>query len=306
MVHVRNTPPLPTDVEVDLADWLLDPESRNYRTGYCEQYATAMAALARAGGIASRVVLGFAPGDVETDAGGELLVVRQRHAHAWVELWMRGQGWVRFDPTPRSDGITRPAVEDLGFDPITYVPSPDQIDPNLANPLDGSGRDPFVPDTFPGDFGGALPAPGFALPGGALLVITLGLLAMVGLIPVIKAVRRRRRLRRLRSGDIAAAWEEIVDRLADLGSPVEPHLTPLENARAISPSMVPLANAFSEAAYSGRPQIGAAHLAQGVSSFAQTEAELATRHTIARRLAAAVHPSSLWSGLRKRRPGAPR
>jgi transglutaminase-like putative cysteine protease len=291
---------------LDLADWLLDPESRNYRTGYCEQYATAMAALARAGGIASRVVLGFAPGDVESDAGGELLVVRQRHAHAWVELWMRGQGWVRFDPTPRSDGITRPAVEDLGFDPITYVPSPDQIDPNLANPLDGSGRDPFVPDTFPGDFGGALPAPGFALPGGALLVITLGLLAMVGLIPVIKAVRRRRRLRRLRSGDIAAAWEEIVDRLADLGSPVEPHLTPLENARAISPSMVPLANAFSEAAYSGQAQIGAAHLAQGVSSFAQTEAELATRHTIARRLAAAVHPSSLWSGLRKRRPGAPR
>lgn len=290
---------------LSLEDWLLDPESRNYRTGYCEQYATAMAALARAGGIASRVVLGFAPGDVQSDAGGELVVVRQRNAHAWVELWMTGQGWVRFDPTPRSDGITRPVGEDLGFDPLDYVPLPDQIDPNLANPLDPSGRDPFVPDTFPGDFGGALPAPGLSVPGGAILVVGLTLVAAMGLIPLIKRVRRRRRLRRLRNGDITAAWEEIVDRLADLGHPVEPHLTPLENARATSASMVPLASAFSEAAYSGRPEIGPDRLAQGVSSFAQTEAELATRHTIARRLAAALRPASLRS-LRKRRPGAPR
>jgi transglutaminase-like putative cysteine protease len=123
-----------TDVDtghtsLDLADWLLDPDSRNYRTGYCEQFATAMAVMARTLGIPSRVVLGFTPGDVQQQADGtDVIVVRERNAHAWVELWMNGQGWVRFDPTPRSDGATSPLVSDVGFDLREYVPAPAEID----------------------------------------------------------------------------------------------------------------------------------------------------------------------------------
>src|SRR5690606_17853739 len=94
---------------LDLAEWLLDPDSNNYRTGYCEQFATAMGVMARTLGIPSRVVLGFTPGDIQQQADGtDVIVVRERNAHAWVELWLNGQGWVRFDPTPRADGATAP------------------------------------------------------------------------------------------------------------------------------------------------------------------------------------------------------
>ena len=82
----------------DLSDWILDEDSPNYRTGYCEQFATAMAAMARSLAIPSRVVLGFTPGEQLADGS---ILVRGKNAHAWVELWMNGQGWVRFDPTPR-------------------------------------------------------------------------------------------------------------------------------------------------------------------------------------------------------------
>ncbi len=53
-----------------LDDWLTDPASQNYRTGYCEQFATSMAVLGRVLGIPSRVVLGFTPGEVTENGSG--------------------------------------------------------------------------------------------------------------------------------------------------------------------------------------------------------------------------------------------
>ncbi len=106
----------------DVASWLLDTESPNYRAGYVEQYTTAMAVMARTLGIPSRVVLGFAPGEQSIDGS---VVVRDHNAHAWVELWIEEQGWLRFDPTPRSDGITEPTYvtlsDQLGFDLLPYL-----------------------------------------------------------------------------------------------------------------------------------------------------------------------------------------
>ena len=102
---------------LDLVSWLTDFESRNYRAGYCEQFATAMALMARTLNIPSRVVMGFAPGDVVDTNGDEYIYVRAKHGHAWVELYMPGQGWLPFDPTPRGDGINPSTVSELGFDP---------------------------------------------------------------------------------------------------------------------------------------------------------------------------------------------
>ncbi|MEA2001741.1 MAG: DUF3488 and transglutaminase-like domain-containing protein [Actinomycetota bacterium] len=105
-----------------VAAWLLDSESPIYRTGNAEHYATAMAVLARTLDIPSRVVLGFAPGE-PTDGG--TVVLRDRDAHAWVELWVPQHGWVAFDPTPRADGDTTPTfelvAEQLGFDLVPYL-----------------------------------------------------------------------------------------------------------------------------------------------------------------------------------------
>ena len=72
------------------------------RTGYCEQFASAMAVMLRAVGIPSRVAVGFTGG---TDFG-DYRSIRTSDAHAWVEAYFPGTGWVLFDPTPLTDGRT--------------------------------------------------------------------------------------------------------------------------------------------------------------------------------------------------------
>jgi protein-glutamine gamma-glutamyltransferase len=67
------------------------------RRGFCEHYAGSFVFLMRAAGIPARVVTGYQGGDWNR-AGGYLLV-RQSDAHAWAEVWMKDQGWVRVDPT---------------------------------------------------------------------------------------------------------------------------------------------------------------------------------------------------------------
>jgi transglutaminase-like putative cysteine protease len=68
-----------------------------YREGFCAHYAGAAAFLLRAAGVPARIVAGYQGG--EPGAGGEYLIVRQYDAHAWVEVWLPGHGWSRFDPT---------------------------------------------------------------------------------------------------------------------------------------------------------------------------------------------------------------
>lgn len=67
------------------------------RAGFCEHYASAFAVLMRAAGIPARVVTGYQGG--ELNAYGGYLLVRQSSAHAWNEVWLAGEGWVRVDPT---------------------------------------------------------------------------------------------------------------------------------------------------------------------------------------------------------------
>jgi len=68
------------------------------KTGYCDHYATAMVVLLRTLGVPSRLATGFAQGEWN-DVGG-YYTVRQRDAHAWVEVYFPHSGWVTFDPTP--------------------------------------------------------------------------------------------------------------------------------------------------------------------------------------------------------------
>ena len=71
----------------------------NIREGHCEYFATAMAIMLRSQGVATRIINGFHGGEYNDAAG--LTIVRQRHAHAWVEVYFpREDAWVTFDPTP--------------------------------------------------------------------------------------------------------------------------------------------------------------------------------------------------------------
>ncbi len=67
------------------------------RQGFCGHYASAFVDLMRAGGVPARVVTGYQGG--EWNPIGRYLLVRQKHAHAWAEVWLPGRGWLRADPT---------------------------------------------------------------------------------------------------------------------------------------------------------------------------------------------------------------
>lgn len=67
------------------------------RRGFCEHYASAFVIMMRAAGIPARVVAGYQGGEVNPVNG--TVIVHQFDAHAWAEVWLQGQGWVRVDPT---------------------------------------------------------------------------------------------------------------------------------------------------------------------------------------------------------------
>jgi transglutaminase-like putative cysteine protease len=77
------------------------------RRGFCEHYATSFVTLMRAAGIPARVVTGYQGG--ELNELGDYLIIRQSNAHAWAEVWLEQQGWVRIDPTT---AVPRDRVDD--------------------------------------------------------------------------------------------------------------------------------------------------------------------------------------------------
>lgn len=93
------------------------------RRGFCEHYASSFTMLMRAAGIPARVVTGYQGG--ELNQLDNYLIVRQSDAHAWAEVWLPNQGWVRIDPTAAvaPERIERPI--DLGLqrrgEPVSFA-----------------------------------------------------------------------------------------------------------------------------------------------------------------------------------------
>lgn len=67
------------------------------RRGFCAHFAGAFVFLLRSAGVPARLVGGYQGG--ERHPLGGYLRVHQYDAHAWAEVWLTGQGWVRVDPT---------------------------------------------------------------------------------------------------------------------------------------------------------------------------------------------------------------
>ncbi|TQV67702.1 DUF3488 domain-containing protein [Exilibacterium tricleocarpae] len=67
------------------------------KRGFCEHFAGSFVFMLRAAGVPARVVVGYLGGELNPLEG--YLQVRQYDAHAWAEVWLRGRGWVRVDPT---------------------------------------------------------------------------------------------------------------------------------------------------------------------------------------------------------------
>ena len=305
------------DVEVEpghgqetLSTFLFDNDTGNasYRRGYCEQFATSMGVMARSLGIPTRVVLGFTPGRA---IGNSTVLVQDRNAHAWVELWIPSQGWVRFDPTPRSDGVNNPTSSDLtdilGFDATAYLARVEEPERPETEP--GVARGPLFPNEDDASFifpqpTGAVAGGGFGLADWVVYAIPLAvLIVLLGSgIPAVKWLRRRRRLRRLESGDVTAAWEQIVTRLTDLGEAPDVAATPLEVAGDVDEALTPLARVYSMAVYGQPGSIGDSHVLTATRSLETTEDHLNTRFS-SRRRALAWYRLSWFTDLRRRGRG---
>jgi transglutaminase-like putative cysteine protease len=188
------------------------------KIGYCQQFAATMALMARSLGIPARVAVGFTAGT--KDAAGDY-VVTTKDAHAWPELWFTGIGWVRFEPTPRSDagGTVNVPVYAQGSAATTTAPPPgsgSQIGPggSIASKLraidhrgDSIGNGPDLTATGPTvDVADQVRR-------NALIVLLV--VALIG--AATPAVIRVRRRRRRRSGSAEGAWDELRDTVRDLG-----------------------------------------------------------------------------------------
>lgn len=83
----------PPKLSGDVIDQFLFESKR----GFCEHYSASFTVLMRAAGIPTRIVAGYQGGEINPVSGD--LVVRQRDAHAWTEVWLDDKGWTRVDPT---------------------------------------------------------------------------------------------------------------------------------------------------------------------------------------------------------------
>jgi transglutaminase-like putative cysteine protease len=181
------------------------------RVGYCEQFASAMAVMARTINIPARVAVGFLrPKQVDKDTW----VYSAWDMHAWPELFFPGSGWVRFEPTPatRFGDTTAPSYTDV------QVPSPTDNLPSSAatsREVDRPTAPSDAKEQNPQDQGSS-GAVGLGIPWRFVLLGLAALALLVALALLPRLVRRRRREARLAGGP-EPVWIELRDTVIDLG-----------------------------------------------------------------------------------------
>ncbi|HWO79072.1 transglutaminaseTgpA domain-containing protein [Gaiella sp.] len=257
------------------------------RAGYCQHYAGAMAVMLRMLGIPSRVAVGFTAGTWK--AG--VWTVTDQQAHAWVEAWFAGFGWLAFDPTPGRGTLS-----------AVYTLASDSADAVRAL---GTGR--FLDfDATPS--GRSAPPPVNVVPPDSGKSFPLWILLVVGLptcaAAVIVGAKRARRTMRLRPDDprrlAAGVRAELVSALLDRGATIRRDATPAElrqsAERILATPAGALAEALAEARY-GPPSRARAAAARARGELARVLAAAAERET------PGDHVRAIFS-LRSLRPGS--
>jgi hypothetical protein len=93
----------------------------NSRQGFCEHFSGAFTLLMRSAGVPARVVTGYQGGEV--NPLNSELIVRQADAHAWAEIWVADEGWVRIDPTAAVSPLRVENGVNAALGPIGVIPS---------------------------------------------------------------------------------------------------------------------------------------------------------------------------------------
>lgn len=283
----------------DLVDFLTN------RTGFCQQYAAAMGIMLRLAGIPARVVLGYT--HQPPNEKGQFSVTSD-DAHAWVEGYFDGIGWLPFDPTPL---VGTDAARGAS---IPWAPKPTATGPTDAPGGSNVGPEPAVSDkrTAPSTSGDSAVEPtsskGVAMWTVWLIVGIALLVILIGLVPAgVRAWRRRRRLRAA-ARDPDPLWQELADTAVDLGYVWSPVRTPRqvvtwlrrEGVRGSADgSLQTLAGAVERSRYAA-PQSGVA-TQELVDDLRRVEVSLRSTRSGWERARARLLPPSLGWGRRSSR-----
>jgi transglutaminase-like putative cysteine protease len=280
------------------------------REGYCEQFAAAMAAMARVVGIPSRVAVGFTPGVPVGD--GDHWEVGSRDAHAWPELYFPGVGWLRFEPTPRGDGqvdvpiyTTAAGRQVSPSSTATTAPGPGNATgttqsnaaARLASENSDSGKQLGTPQS------GREKA---ARRGIVALIVVLALVALVPITKLGRTVLARRRSARRPRDAVAEAYDELTGWAGDAGIGRRGAETPSAYARRMAGEfqddarpLGDLTELYVTAEYAPRePDGGHAVTARKLARAAR--GRLARRLGWRRRVGAVLSPRSLVPPQRER------
>ena len=247
------------------------------RAGYCQHFAGAMATMLRMLGVPARVAVGFTSGSPR-DGRWE---VADRDAHAWVEVWFRGHGWIPFDPTPGRGT--------LGGEYSFASSSEEAVAALRRGELRRAvpERTPRVPDA--GDLPGGAEA---SDAGSAPSLVGVGLLlaaAWVLLLGLGKAVVRRARYLSSDPRRVAtASRRELEDFLRDQGAEVPRNATLAVLQQAVQQELGLDARRYAAAAARAR---------FGRPGSEEAGAETA-RQEVRRLLAAARRDLSVWARFR--------
>ena len=203
----------------------------NSRQGFCEHYAGSFTLLMRAAGIPARVVTGYQGGEV--NPLNNELIVRQADAHAWSEIWVKEEGWVRIDPTAAVSPLRVENGVNAALGPIGVIPSLIQSDPfgilgnvRFAWQMMNSQWDQWVVGynlDRQRQFFSQLGAPGIDWR-------TLGFWLMIAtfVVGAILAAGMMARERPPRQEASVAAWKRFCGKLAIAGLARAPHEGPLD------------------------------------------------------------------------------
>ena len=191
------------------------------RAGYCQYFAGAMALMLRYLGVPARVAVGFSSGSYDAKTG--VWTVTDHDAHAWVEVWFRGYGWLPFDPTPSAG---RPEQGELsapyssasrGFD--LRRAGGTAAGPGASIAAQGAHRhgESSPAGTAAASTGGGISGAGSASSRTSFLTVLLLVLCIVlaGIVVTKLAVRRARYLTRDPRRVAAACRRELADFLLD-------------------------------------------------------------------------------------------
>ncbi|MFC4787320.1 transglutaminase TgpA family protein [Nocardioides sp. MAHUQ-72] len=196
------------------------------RTGYCEQFAAAMAVMARTLGIPARVAVGFLEPD---EVGPGVWEYSSHDLHAWPELFIPGSGWVLFEPTPAGAGTTVPSytTQDVPVNDPTLSPSASRPTESLPSRGPRDSLSPSESDAAGSASGGDSGFPWLPIGGGLA-----GFVVLAGLALLPRTVRRGRRERRL-GGGIEEVWAELRATAVDLGVPWPESRSPRETRQRL-------------------------------------------------------------------------